>query len=84
LGASSPCPPWFRRWQRDGTWARVLAGLQAAVRDVLRRLIVRADPAQRVDVHPSAADRSPSPQWSMASPAGIYLTIFADQTCPAS
>ncbi|KKJ93209.1 IS5 family transposase [Micromonospora sp. HK10] len=21
---------WFRRWQRDGTWAKVLAGLQAA------------------------------------------------------
>lgn len=30
--------PWFRRWQRDGTWARVLAGLQAA-----------ADKAGRID-----------------------------------
>ncbi|MFC7708177.1 IS5 family transposase, partial [Micromonospora lupini] len=29
---------WFRRWQRDGTWARVLAGLQAA-----------ADTAGRID-----------------------------------
>ncbi|MEU4777368.1 hypothetical protein [Micromonospora sp. NPDC023633] len=55
-----------------------------SVRDVPSRLIVRSNPTQRVDVRPSSADRSPSPQWSVASPAGIYLTIFADQACPAS
>ncbi|WP_406044743.1 hypothetical protein OG799_09905 [Micromonospora sp. NBC_00898] len=55
-----------------------------SVRDVPSRLVVRSDPAQRVDVRPSTADRSPSPRWSVASPSGIYLIVYADPTCLAS
>ncbi|SCL33082.1 hypothetical protein GA0070624_4644 [Micromonospora rhizosphaerae] len=53
-----------------------------SVLEVPSRLVIRSDPEQRVDVRPSTADRPPSPQWSVLSPAGIYVTIYADPTCP--
>ncbi|MCW3841241.1 hypothetical protein ONA70_14150 [Micromonospora yasonensis] len=52
------------------------------VRGVTSRLLIRAQAAQRMDVRPSSAERSPSPQWTVVSPALIYLTIYADPACP--
>lgn len=52
------------------------------VRGVTSRLLIRSQPAQRADIRPSSADRPPSPQWSVVSPALIYLTIYTDAACP--
>ncbi|OKI81638.1 hypothetical protein A6A27_16235 [Micromonospora sp. CB01531] len=53
-----------------------------AVRGVPSRLLIRSQAAQRMDVRPSTADRPASPQWTVVAPALIYLTIYADPTCP--
>ncbi|MFR9776396.1 hypothetical protein ACL02O_10105 [Micromonospora sp. MS34] len=52
------------------------------VRGITSRLLIRAQATQRMDVRPSSADRSPSPQWSVVAPALIYLTIHAAPACP--
>ncbi|MGR6319396.1 hypothetical protein Q2K19_28925 [Micromonospora soli] len=52
------------------------------VRGVTSRLLIRAQAAQLMDVRPSTPDRPPSPQWSVVSPALIYLTIYAAPACP--
>ena len=53
-----------------------------SVRGVTSRLLIRAQAEQRQDTRPSTADRPASPQWSVVSPALIYLTIYADPVCP--
>ncbi|MFE9655013.1 hypothetical protein [Micromonospora sp. NPDC006431] len=52
------------------------------VRGVPSRLLIRSQATQRMDVRPSTADRPASPQWSVVAPALIYLTIYADPSCP--
>jgi hypothetical protein len=52
------------------TYCRTVVGVPS-------RLVIHAQPAQRVDLRPSTADRPPSPSWGVINPGGLYLSISA-------
>ncbi len=64
---------WFRRWQRDGTWARVLAGLQAAA-DADKRIDWRVSVDSTVSrAHQHAAGARRDGHLQKEPPGGVRV-----------